>query len=110
MLASGVTFKETAKRVKCNERSISLWKKQPAFLEAIEQAEDDLYADALRLLKKSMKPAITTLLRNLEAKTPYVQVAAASKLIDSAMEVHSLQSLEQRLQAVEDLARGDDGE
>src|SRR5438105_477633 len=98
LLANGSTIAHAAGVVGGNEKSIDTWKKKCAFQEAMRQAEDDLYEESLNLLKKSMRLAIACLLRNTSEKvTPYVQVMAASKLLDAALEVHRIQDLEARI-------------
>jgi hypothetical protein len=99
----------TAKDVGCHERTVKQWKHNPDFLAAVDKAEDELYQDALKLLKKSLKVGITTLLRNTSERVPaYIQVSAAKVLVEQSMEVHSIKVLEQRLAELEDMARGGD--
>jgi transposase len=98
LLASGSTIKEAAKAIKCNEKSIDNWKHHPEFLAALHKAEDEVYDEALRVLKKAARPAINCLLRNMDSKvSAYVQVQAAGKLLDAGLEIHKIAALEQEV-------------
>lgn len=106
LLASGSTIDNAARVVGCNEKSIDAWKKKPEFAEAVRQAEDTIYNESLALLKKQVKPAIDTLVRNMNPKiAPYVQCQAAGRLLDAALEVHKIQQLEQRIVELEEMVR-----
>ena len=102
LLASGSTIEHAAREVGCSEKSIDTWKHKCQFQEAVRQAEDEFYDDSLRILKKAARSAITCLIRNMDPKvSSYVQVQAASKLLDAALEVHKIQELELRITELE---------
>lgn len=106
-LAKGTSIQKTADSVGVNEKTVDIWKKQPAFLAAIREAEDDIYNESLRILKRTMKAAINCLIRNMDPSLPgYVQVAAASKLIEQAIESHKLAELESLLVELERRVKG----
>jgi transposase-like protein len=106
LLASGSTIANAAREVGVNEKSVDNWLRTCAFQEAKRQAEDDLYNESLTLLKKSMRLAIGCLLRNMSEKvSPYVQVQAASKLLDAALEVGKIEQLEARIAELEEMVR-----
>lgn len=105
-LAEGNTIVLTAKVVGVSEKSVDTWKKLPHFREALRQAERELYDDAMSLLKRTAKASIATLIRNMDSKvSSYVQVQAASKLLDLSMEITVSQEIEQRLDALEEMAK-----
>lgn len=111
LLAQGTTIKATSEKVGCNESTIDGWKHKPEFMEAISAAEDEFYNDSLKLLKRTTKAAVMTLVSCLDPKvSDYVRVSSASKLLDASMEVHSIKQLEARIQELEALARGEHGE
>lgn len=98
LLVNGNTIDATAKQVKVCEKTVDVWKRNPAFKAAMRQAEDDIYNDSLKLLKKTARAAIMTLVACMDPKTSdYVRVNAASKLLDAALEVHKIQELEQEV-------------
>src|SRR5690349_3689153 len=85
-LARSLTISKTAKEVGCSDITIERWKRRPEFMAAVHKAEDDLYSDQLRALKKTAGAAIACLVRNLDSTvSAYVQVQAASKLIELAI-------------------------
>jgi transposase len=105
LLAQGITIQKTAERVGTSEKTVDRWKRQAKFRQAIQEAEDAIFQGELRLLRKTVKPAIAALVRNLESTKGYVQVQAASKLLDLHLELHKMERLEQRIQELEDAIR-----
>lgn len=104
MLAQGATIKEAAKKVGVNEKSIDNWKHKLHFVEALREAEDAIYQDSMNLLKRTSKAAIMTLVACMDPKVSnYVRVAAASRLLDASMEVHSAQKLAARIAELEEI-------
>lgn len=103
-LARGATIVKTAKEVGVAPITIERWKRLPHFMAAVHQAEDELYNDQLRQLKKNAGAAITTLVRNMSGKvSAYVQVQAASKLLDLGLHVMEVQALEQEVEQLKEL-------
>ena len=91
LLARGKKIADAAQEVKVHESTIDRWKKDPAFLAAIRQAEDELYNESLRQIKKTAGAAIICLTRNMGEKvSPYVQVQAAGKLLDLGIDIYKL--------------------
>lgn len=109
LLAKGSTIVDAAKQVGIDEKTLDRWKKLPEFKEALHQAEDDLYSEVLAELKKVASKAIACLVRNMDPNeaAPYVQVAAASKLLDAGLQVTKVQELEKLLADLEERALQD---
>jgi hypothetical protein len=105
LLAKGVTIAKAAKELGINESSIDRWKKQPVFMAAVHHAEDDLYNEQLRALRKVAGAAIACLIRNMGEAKPYVQVSAASKLLDLGLQVQKVAELEARITELEELVK-----
>jgi Helix-turn-helix of insertion element transposase len=104
LLANGTTIARTAAQLGVSEKSVDLWKRKPEFTAALREAEDDLYSESLGLLKRTAKAAVMTLVACMDMKiSPYVRVAAASKLLDASMEVHKIQELEARIVELENI-------
>lgn len=104
LLANGSTIANAAREVGVNEKSIDNWKRTCTFQEAVRQAEDELYDESLRILKNAARGAITCLIRNMDPKvSSYVQVQAASKLLDAALETHKIELLEARIAELEEM-------
>lgn len=111
-LAQGFSVKKTAEEVDVAYVTIERWKRLPAFQAAIREAEDDLYQDQLRMLKKAAGAAIGTLIECCSGKvSSYVRVQAASKLLDLGLQVFKTEQLEaeiERLRAIIDGAEDDE--
>lgn len=103
LLACATTIKDTATAIGISEKTIDRWKHNPAFLVAIRDCEDEIYDAALRRLKRVADEAIACLERNMspDHAAPYVQVAAASKLLDAGLQVSKVQELEKLLAELE---------
>jgi transposase len=99
LLAKGATIVDAAKDVGISEKTLDRWKTLPAFKAVLRLAEDELYSEAMAQLKKLASKAIECLERNMnpEEAAPYVQVAAASKLLDAGLQVVKVQELEKLL-------------
>lgn len=91
LLAEGTTAVDVAERVGVSRVTMERWKKQPLFQEEIRQSENKIYDDSLRMLKRSAKDAVDCLMRNMGGNaSPYVQVAAAAKVLDLGLEVYKI--------------------
>ncbi len=103
LLAKGSTIVAAAKELGINEKTLDRWKTLPEFKAALRLAEDELYTEALVQLKQVAPKAIACLVRNMdpEEAAPYVQVAAASKLLDAGLQVTKVQELEKLLADLE---------
>ena len=78
------------------------WQKLPAVRAAYKAARQELFDEKLSAIRDGVGIAIRTLLRNMgEDAKPYVQVAAASKWLDVAIELYKHDMLEERLQELE---------
>ncbi len=87
LLARGNTIAATARSISCDEKTIDIWKRNPEFMAAVHKAEDDLYDEAIRDVKKTLHIALACLVRNCDPKVSnYVQVQAASSLSERKSE------------------------
>jgi len=100
LLAKGSTIVDAAKELGISEKTLDRWKTLPEFKAALRQAEDDLYSDVLSRLKREASNAVDCLVRNLDSDeaAPYVQVAAASKLLDASLQAAKVAELEKLLE------------
>src|SRR5438132_1502473 len=91
LLAEGATTVLAAEQIGVSRVTMERWKRQPLFQEEVRQAEDSIYDESLRMLKRNAKDAISCLIRNMNGKVSgYVQVQAAGKLLDLGLDVHKL--------------------
>lgn len=109
LLAQGKTIAATAEQVRVHEKSIDNWKKLPRFMAEVHRIEDTIYNEQLRLLMKTTTSAIATLIRNMGSDVSnYVQVSAASKLLDLSLQVHRVSELEKEIAELRQLLSNDD--
>src|SRR6266446_8111033 len=88
LLAAGHTIQQTADQVAVSEKAIDNWKKRLDFMDVVRDAEDDIYEESLRLLKRVAKQSILTLVSCMSEKySAYVRVQAAAKLLEIGLEV-----------------------
>lgn len=98
LLAQGKTIAATAQQVGVHEKTIDNWKRLPRFMDELHKIEDSLYNEQLRYLKRASSAAIACLIRNMGEKvSAYVQVQAASKILDLGLEIHRIAELEQEI-------------
>lgn len=102
LLASGNKVIEVARQVGVDDRTISRWKLQTEFKEALSQAEDDIFNEAVSMLKRHAKDAVTTLIVLMGEDTKdYVRCQAASKVLDASLQVAKIGELEKLLEQLE---------
>ncbi len=104
-LLAGNTIVTSAKIAGCSEKTAHVWLKQPAFQDAYQNAKQSTFENELSAIRSGISLAIETLRRNMTEAKPYVQVQAASKWLDIAIELYKSQELEERLKELEDAIR-----
>lgn len=104
-LIAGNSIVASATIAEVSEKTAHVWLKQPAFKKAYEEAKRDVFEEALEKLKSGTDVAIDTLKRNMTEAAPYVQVAAASKWLDLAVEVHRLSEIVAQIAELEELVK-----
>ncbi len=75
----------------------SRWQKLPVVKQALRQARQSMFEDRLSAIKDAVPTAIDVLLKHMRDKDtrPYVQVAAASKILDLAVEIFRMTEMEE---------------
>ncbi|HWS83613.1 MAG TPA: hypothetical protein VN207_05080 [Ktedonobacteraceae bacterium] len=101
-LIAGNSIVVAAKAVGIAERTAHTWLKLAHFQENYKAAKQAVYDEALGELRDGVKEAIDTLKSNLKALEPAIQVRAAHILLTQAIQVHSIQQLEERIQELEE--------
>lgn len=103
LIAEGVTAIAAAERVGVSRETLQRWKRLEDFQAAIREMEDVAYDESMRMLKRASRAAVSCLLRNMNDAKGYVQVAAASKLLDLGIEVHKVAELEREVAELKQL-------
>lgn len=104
-LIAGNSIVASAKTAEVSERTAHTWLKQPVFKKAYEEAKQAVFEEALEKLRSGTDVAIDALKRNMTEAAPYVQVAAASKWLDLAVEVHRLSEIVAQIAELEELIK-----
>ena len=104
-LVAGNTIVVAAKVAGVGERTAYTWLKQPLFKHAYEDAKQAVFEETLEVLRSDVKTAIDTLKRNMTEAAPYVQVAAASKFLDLAIDVHKMSEIMAHIAELEELVK-----
>jgi hypothetical protein len=106
-LVAGNTIVVSAKTAEVSEKTAHVWLKQPAFKKAYEGAKQASFDETLDTLRKGTSIALKTLLKHItsEDTKPYVQVQAAFKWLDLAIDVHKMSEIESRLAELEELIK-----
>jgi hypothetical protein len=106
-LLAGNSIVASAKTTGIAEKTAHVWLKQPAFKKAYEGAKQASFDETLDTLRKGTSIALKTLLKHItsEDTKPYVQVQAAFKWLDLAIDVHKMSEIESRIAELEELIK-----
>ncbi len=100
-LAAGRTVAEAAALSGVSERTAYRRKSDPHFQRRVDAARGELFERALGRLADGMIEAADTLVRNLAAPQPTVQVRAATAILDRALRLREATETERRLAQLE---------
>lgn len=107
LLVSGHSIVASAKIAGVCERTAHNWLAQPAFQQAYRKAKQSIFDEKLEEIKDGIHIALEALKRNMTEDTRgYVQVQAASKWLDVAIELYKAQELEERIKELEEAIKG----
>lgn len=100
-----------AKEVGVHRDTIHRWMKQPAFLDAVREAESRALDDLSRLLVRLGRTAAATLAKAMnDPAAPYAtRVTAANAALSRLLQLRELAALEARVRALEAAAGLDEG-
>ena len=100
---------EAAKACNISEATAHRWLAQPAFKEAYREQQKSVYQSNMGLLRIAMKKAIATLIKNLDAKSPFVQVMAAKTIMELNTEQYKIEHIESTLSEIQERLQIGDG-
>lgn len=104
-LVAGKTIKASAEIAGIAEKTAHVWLKQPAFDKAYKEAKQAVFEESLNKLKDIAEIAIDTLRRNMTEAAPYVQVQAASKVLDVVLELRRVTDFEKKAAELEEMIK-----
>jgi hypothetical protein len=101
-LASGLTARATAAKVRVSERTISVWRDDPEFVRLIALYQTRLISRSLGKLAGAASKAVQTLSACLESGDgDGVRVRAAVAILDQLIRVREIVNIEERLRELE---------
>ena len=100
-LAVGTTVAEAAQQAGISERTAYRRLAEPHTKQQIQDVRAVLFTRAVGRLADGMDAAVATLVRNLAAPSPSVQVRAAVALLEQAVKLRTSEELAQRVAALE---------
>ncbi len=100
-LAAGTPVAEAAARAGIAERTAYRRLQEPQVKQQIREIRAEVVTRAVGKLADSMDAAVATLVRNLAAESPSVQVRAAVAILEQGVKLRSSVELEQRVAEAE---------
>jgi hypothetical protein len=80
------------------------WMKKPIIATGLRHAKQEVFESKLEVMRDGVDIAIKTLTRNMgEDARPYVQVAAASKYLDTCLDLYKMSNLEAEIAELKQL-------
>jgi len=106
-LLANQSFADAARECKISERTLRRWLKNKSFYRRYRRERDMMLDGVVDILKRSAVGAVRTLVAVAEnKKSPAsARVSAASRILELNFRSHDLITIEQRLRALEELAR-----
>ncbi len=105
-LLTSSSITEAARRVKVSERTARRWIEENELIkQALEDTKKDIYQSSVNSLKEAMLGSIDVLkacMSDIDI-SPVARIKAAEILLKTAIEVHSLQEIEERINSLERL-------
>ena len=100
-LAAGKRVAEAAAEAGLSERTAYRRLKEPQLQQQMRELRSAAFARAVGQLAHAATAAVETLVRNLEAPSPHVQVRAARAILDLTPKLRDSDELERRLAELE---------
>ncbi len=103
-LLAGLTIEASAQQIGIGDKTARRWLKLPHVKQALHQAKQELFSDALDELRSGVADAIKTLksVMTSEETTAASRVRAAQIWIEQAVELHKVAELEQKFSLLEE--------
>jgi len=102
-LLSGATYQDAAKSAGVTDKTLSRWRKQPAFDDELRRRGTVAVSDASRRLTGTLDNAVDVLreVMNDEEAPQSVRIRAARYILDAATKLLELSEVMERLEALE---------
>ena len=104
-LLASPSIEDACRRAKINKSTVYDWPKDDHFRQELKSQRDQVICQALDSLKGSITKAADTLVKHLESPRESVSLRAAEDIIDFVQKALERDELEQRIEALERLAK-----
>jgi hypothetical protein len=101
-LIGAPSVEEGCKRARVSKASVYEWLKDEGFKNELRRQREHLTAIALDTLKASIVKATATLVKHLDSGNENISIRAAENIIEFAQKALEYESLEKRLEALEE--------
>ncbi len=101
ILLGSDTVEGAAKKAGINPKTIYTWMEQKEFRQAVSEARNKLFDEAMHKLTNSCMKAVLTLEKLLDAQSEAVRRNAANDILGHVLKYRELTELEDRLETVE---------
>jgi len=104
-ILSGTPLEVTARKIHVTHSTIHRWKKTEIFKTRLEKERNVLFEQGLEALKAGVEAAAKVLIRGLDSRNPTERRLAAKDILGFSLKVAQYQSLETRIEKLEEITR-----
>lgn len=101
LLVSMPSEQQACDEAKISRSTLHLWKQQEAFMDALQAAQDEAFAESLSKVKVNATAAVDTLLELMSAGKQDVRARCAALILEHGIKIRQVEELEKRLAMLE---------
>ena len=106
LLISLPSEQQACDAAKVSRSTLYSWKQQEAFIDALQAAQDDAFAESLSKVKVNATAAVETLLELMAAGKQDVRARCAALILEHGIKIRQVEELEKRLAMLEQAIGG----
>jgi len=100
-LAVAPSVQSACRQAKIRTDTYYRWLKDPNFVTALKQQQNDLVTDAMNCLHVNIGRAVSTLVNLLDSESDFIKRSVANDIIGHYLKYRELSEIEERLDTVE---------
>jgi hypothetical protein len=100
-LAVAPSVQSACRQAKIRTDTYYRWLKDPRFVAALKQQQNELVTDAMNCLRANITRAVSTLVSLLESENDFLKRSVANDIISHYLKYRELSEIEERLETVE---------
>jgi hypothetical protein len=108
LLLSGIALPAAATQLKVNESTCRRWLKLPHVKASYRRARQEIFDERLSMLRDGVNVALKTLMTCMDpakTKSEFVRCQAASKWLETSLQVYKVVELEEKIDTLEKLVK-----